>query len=308
MGRLEPNAGKILKMMEKKDVKGLIDALIQASKTECMRLHGTKMAESITEELIRIGKPSVSPLIKTMYSAHFSAREYIAYALGKIGEPAVDPLIWELKTKNRNVREYAAKILGLIGDKRAVEPLIKTLEDESSWVRDKAAWSLGEIGDKRAVKPLIQSLNDYADMRNATIEALGKISDKRAVKSLINALDDEYPQVRRCAVWALGQIGDERAVEPLFRVISDGKSYLTNTQSMGEENVKQQQMLGQQVDTVLTAAEALGTMGKLELKPLIQALGEDDPSAREAAEWTLCRSRREREKSNEQPKAYKTTQ
>ncbi|WXG41468.1 MAG: HEAT repeat domain-containing protein [Candidatus Freyarchaeum deiterrae] len=297
MGKLEPDAGKILKMMEKKDVKGLIGALIQASKPECTRLCGRKMAESITEEFVRIGKPAVGPLIKTLYSAHFEAREYIAEALAKIGEPAVDPLIWELRTKNRNVREYAAKILGRLGDKRAVEPLIKALEDDSSWIRDKAAWSLGELGDKKAVKPLIQSLTEYPDMRNATIEALGKLSDKRAVKPLINALDDEYPQVRRSAAWALGKIGDERAVEPLFRVISDGKSYLTNTQSMGEENVKQQQMLGQQVDTVLTAAEALGTMGKLELKPLIQALGEDDPSAREAAEWTLAQVKeRTREK------------
>ena len=287
MGRSEPNAGKILKMMEKKDVEGLISALVKFSKPDYTRLYGRKMAESIKEELIRIGKPAVSWLLLILKSKEYDARDYAAEALGRIGEPAVEPLIRALRNRNRYVREHAAKILGKIGDKRAVEPLISALNDKDGWVRDKAAWALGELGNKKAVKPLIQAQSEYPEMRSVTIEALGKIGDKRAVEPLISALDDEYPPIRKCAAWALGKIGDEKAVEPLFRVISDGKIYLTNTKSLGEEFVKSQPILVEQVDTVLTAAEALGTMGKLTLNPLVKALGEDDPSAREIAEWAL---------------------
>lgn len=287
MGKPEPNAGKILKMIEKKDVEGLITALIQVSKPDYTRLYGRKMAESITEELARIGKPAVNYLILTLRCKEYDAREYAAEALAKIGKPAVEPLIRALRNKNRYVREYAAKILGKIGDNKALEPLIATLRDKDSWVRDKAAWALGELGNKKAVKPLIQALNEYPDMRVVVIEALGKIGDSKAVEPIISALYDEYPPIRRCAAWALGQIGDERAVEPLFRVISDGKVYLTYPKLLGEENIRKEPVLREQVDTVLTAAEALNTMGKLTLTPLIKALGEDDPSARETAEWAL---------------------
>ncbi|MEM3594111.1 MAG: HEAT repeat domain-containing protein [Candidatus Jordarchaeaceae archaeon] len=287
MEKTVPNAGKILKMIEKKDVEGLVKVLIQVSRPDYTRLHGGKMAESITEELAKIGKPAVSYLILTLSCKESKTREHAAKALEKIGEPAVEPLIRALKNRNRYIREYAAEILGKIKDRRAVEPLLRTLKDKEESVREKAVWALGEIGDEKAVNPLLQSLKEQPALSTMIIEALGKIGNAKAVEPLIEALDDEYPPIRKCAAWALGKIRDGRAVEPLFRVIREGKNYLKYPASFGEEFVMKEPVLREQVETVLTAAEALYTMGKLTLDPLIKTLGEEDPSTRNTAEWTL---------------------
>jgi HEAT repeat protein len=106
-----------LKLMRKRDVKGLIKALsFQDSNVSWARM------------------------------VRFAA----AAALGEIGDArAVEPLVAALQ--DRTLREVAARALGQIGDARAVEPLLAALQDPEEEVRVAAVSALGEIMDARVV-------------------------------------------------------------------------------------------------------------------------------------------------------------
>jgi len=65
--------------------------------------------------------------------------------LVRLGRPAVGPLIKVLKDKETRVREKAARALGEIGDVAAVGPLTESLEDTESIVRKAAEEALDRI-------------------------------------------------------------------------------------------------------------------------------------------------------------------
>lgn len=113
--------------------------------------------------------------------------------LVKIGKPAIDPLIEALKDNNSSVRENAARTLGKIKDPMAVEPLSKALWDWNLEVRMTAAKALGSIGDKKAVEPLVDNLTDW-HFNQVVIEALLRIgwkpgSDMERIHALVAMRD-----------------------------------------------------------------------------------------------------------------------
>lgn len=132
--------------------------------------------------------------------------------LVRIEKPSVEPLIQALKDKySSDVQENAVEALGKIGDARAVKPLIQVLrKDKDSDMRRKAAWALGEIGDARVIKPLIQALKKDKDwyVPQWAAWALEKIG-KPAVEPLIQALKDKDEIVRENAAEALEEITEE---------------------------------------------------------------------------------------------------
>lgn len=204
------------------------------------------------DELVKIGKPAVDPLIKLLkckglYYQDYIGKASVVKALGEIGDPrAVDPIIRASKDKDENIRKESEKALGKIKDpvaeeaivqyfkqnymldelvkigKPAVETLIQFLEHKCKYMRERAAKSLGEIKDARAVEPLIQLLKDEdTGVRRESIKALGKIIDIRAVEPLIQTLQDEDRDVRMKSTEALGKIKDIRAIEPLIKILKD---------------------------------------------------------------------------------------
>ena len=99
--------------------------------------------------------------------------------LVKMGKPAVDPLINALKDKDSGIQGRAAEILGKIKDHRAIESLITALKDKDSGVQGRAAEALGEIGKPDAVEPLITALKDKdPSVRWEAAEALGEITEQ----------------------------------------------------------------------------------------------------------------------------------
>ena len=228
---------EIRQMKIKKDIEGLIKTMdssyseIRAEAAQALDKLDWKpkdskerdhylIARKQWDELIRLGKSSVEPLINAM-NKYYDLREATAKALVKIGAPAVEPLTRTLKVKDWDVRKRAAETLGNIGDARAVKPLIQTLRDKNFDVRDATAEALVKIG-KPAVEPLIQTLKDKDWLvRRKAAQALGNIGDTRAVESLIQALRDKIRYVRMDAAEALGKIGDERALEPLTQTLKD---------------------------------------------------------------------------------------
>jgi HEAT repeat protein len=171
---------------------------------------------------------AVRTLITILKDRNLNVRIKAAEELMKIGKPAVEPLIAALKGENAYVREFAAYTLGEIKDRSAVESLIVTLNDKKVSVREAGTRALGEIKDHRAVIPLIALLKDEdINTRKYATEALAKIRTP-AIKPLISVLNDEDAHVRVEAAVALGLIRSPRAIEPLNAALRDKDKKVRN--------------------------------------------------------------------------------
>lgn len=250
---------------------------------------GFTPGDKAIEELVKIGKPAVQPLIdlvqKNPYRGPVKSRA--CQVLGRIGDPvAVNALIALLNDRESYVKRDAADALGAIGDVHAIapliqglrdwennrycaealarigeasiEPLLAALDDPNRLTRGYAAKALGEIGNHRAVPRLIDVLSDLAEdiwVRRQAAEALGRIGDRRALLPLLQVLDVE--DVGISAAVGLGELGDPGALDPLVRVLNDTSQV---------ESEKGRIFWG-------CAARALGHIGDPgAIEPLIQAL------------------------------------
>jgi HEAT repeat protein len=152
------------------------DELIQQLKSEdlIVRLHVIKALGETKDAR------AVEPLIANLKDGKCGCMT--ANALVKIGKPSVGPLITALKDESPIARRNAAMALGKIKDASAVDPLIATLKDENPIVRRNAAMALGEIKDTSAVEPLSAALKDKSPVvrRNASI-ALKEMGKPEAV-------------------------------------------------------------------------------------------------------------------------------
>jgi hypothetical protein len=129
-------------------------------------------------------RPAIFEMIGEIYGVHYfiSAlkdpryRESALEQLTKIGKPAVEPLITALKEEDISVRIGAARALREIKDNRALEPLMVALKDGNASVRMWAAEALGEIKDNRTVEALMIAVKDEdPHVRIAAESALEKI-------------------------------------------------------------------------------------------------------------------------------------
>ena len=233
----------IKKLIERRDVKGLIKALKykDADVREFVALHLGEMRDA----------RAVDPLIQAMEDETFGIRCLAATALGKIGDTkAMAPLLQALNDKNENVRINATSALGGIKDIGVVDPLVHTLEDKNWQIRLQAKKSLDNLSWKprndiekvyyiiatpwdkwdelaRLGKPVVEILigalkDEYSLVQMNAAESLGEIGDARAVEPLIHALEGCYNvDVRKSVADALGKIGDTKATEPLIQALND---------------------------------------------------------------------------------------
>lgn len=164
---------------------------------------------------------NVSALIIALRTNDRRTHTLVVDDLVRIGRPAVEPLLAVLNDQNPNVRAGAARALGKIGDVRALDALVFRLRfDDDVEVRKSAVWAL-HIGGARAVGPLIEALRDPDEwVRFGAVIVLAKIGQP-AVLSLIGALKENRPVVRASAAETLGRIGDLRAAEPLSELLYD---------------------------------------------------------------------------------------
>ena len=223
-------------------------------------------------------KKDVAGLIKALgYPKDPGVRSAAAAALGQLRDPrAVEPLIAALD--DLPVRCVAAEALGQIGDPRAVEPLA-AFAGRGWLEHDRSIEALGAIGGPRAVELLVDDLMyPSAGMRKTAAEALDRLawspsSDEAAaaywaakrdvgkcasfgpaaVAPLALAAGDGDRHTREDAVAALGEIGDPRAVGPLIEALKEPKRYEYH-------------------DVPVAAVKALGLIGAPAVPPLIEAL------------------------------------
>ena len=169
---------KVDKLVEKRDVAGLVTLLQKTKKEEeqiaCIRAVGALKDQQ-----------AIEPLLKALQDYPLPVTFEAADALGAIGDPAMDAVIGLLQDGNVFEQTSMAMVVGRVREPRAVEPLLQALTASDSWVRRPAAWALGMIGNALAVDPLIQRLTDSdIPTRWMAIGALGKIGDARARDSL----------------------------------------------------------------------------------------------------------------------------
>lgn len=143
---------------------------------------GCGVSTAAMNNLVRIGSPSVDPLIGALRHPDSRIRYHSALALDSLAlggfkaQNAVPALIEALRDENPQVKNFAARSLGDIEDQRAVEPLIHALRDEDMGVRGDAASALGKLKDKRAIQPLLAMLKEKKQNYQFAIEALREIT------------------------------------------------------------------------------------------------------------------------------------
>jgi HEAT repeat protein len=122
---------------------------------------------------------------------------------------------------------------------------------------------------KKLFEEYLEKLKDQnPDVRSRAAQELADIGDKKAVPQLINALGDKDKRVRWRVVYALGDFG-EGGSEEAFNALA------THLKTEPDWNVRR--------IIVMTFRH----WGKMPLKPLIEALGDESPYVRRYAAMTL---------------------
>jgi HEAT repeat protein len=175
------------------------------------------------QALVKIGKPSVRPLLESLgvWNGIADNGFLVAEILGDIKDTACVPgLIDIVQSGSHITRPYAARALGLMGDHRAVDVLTAALSSKVPALARESAEALGRLDDRRAAGPLCSALrSDDPEVRMAAAGALGHAGDSASVGPLLDALDDPVMDVVRNAATALGKVGDPRSAGPLFRMM-----------------------------------------------------------------------------------------
>jgi HEAT repeat protein len=188
-----------------------------------------------------------------------------------------------------------------MNDKRALEPLIRLLaSDTDCGSRGNVAKALGKIGDEKAMDALIESLNDTETfVRRESATALGKLKNKKAVDPLIKLLKDPVYKVRADAATALKEIGDDRAVAPMIEVLDSrgggwywSADFFIKAAILKFKSRKTVELLieafgSENIGIKQPAAETVAKMGNIALKPLVQALEDEDIEVRYYAAKSL---------------------
>lgn len=125
---------------------------------------------------IEVSKQEIETLIAKLGGFLMNESSSAKDELVKIGKPAVLPLINALNDKKKET--YAAWALGDIGDKRAIDPLIKCIET-SDPITVVVVQSLGKFkDDEKAKQALEKLLNLEGEDNNVVIEVVGKILEQ----------------------------------------------------------------------------------------------------------------------------------
>jgi HEAT repeat protein len=156
------------------------------------------------ESLGQIGSPRAIPhLIEALRWQH--VRWFAERALVKIGRPSVEPLIAALQNEDPAVREAVVVALGEIGDATAVPTLIRLLTVPEEEIRAAATRSLGLLKAPQAVGPLLEA-KEKGLATFEYFEALGRIGGEAALHEILAAIESaRYASQTWQALAAIGE-------------------------------------------------------------------------------------------------------
>lgn len=190
------------KLENKADARSMVEAELITE--------GNYLDKMNIEEIIEKG--DIKGLIDALDSPkNYSARNAL-WNQHKQGDPKVkEALISAMSHKSAKVRAQSIQLLKepSIGlkDLNVLNLLIQALQDESADVRYESAYALADIRSAKATRPLMELLDDESEpVREYVVYALGEISDPQAVDALKKRVPNETERVRMRIGHALKKI------------------------------------------------------------------------------------------------------
>ncbi len=151
--------------------------------------------------------------------------------------------------------------------------LIESLKEGDKWMRQDAARELGKFKDTQSLQALIFALNDrLPSVTEFAAQTLGYYEDSNAIEPLIQAMKNGGSALRSTCIEALANIGSKKAIEALIMNMMESAMIREHTiYALEYRDVK-----------------SLGNHYDLEaMKPLIDALNDEDYAKRESAAYVL---------------------
>jgi HEAT repeat protein len=221
-GRAEPAVPFLIRMLGDTE-KFYFDGFIEGRMTGGSRSGGDEAAEA----LVRIGEPSLQPLIAALDTqADPLVRWGAAGALGKINDGrSVEPLIRALADKDESVARAAAWSLGHMKVQGIAEVLYARLTDRAPAVAEGVLAALAQQGDARVLSLLTGRLKGSdLNSRLSALTLLGWLKSPESFQPISTALRDADPRIRKAAADSLGELKDRRALAGLVQLLEDSES------------------------------------------------------------------------------------
>jgi HEAT repeat protein len=236
------------------------------------QLSDSSKREHAARDLIGLDTDAVPVLIEALQTRDQNLLAIYEQILARI--PSASPaLIQVLGTAHPILRARAADILGVRKDGPAAAALLDALKGEFYTVRARAAIALGRIGDTKTIEPLLLALKDPEDdVRIGACLGLGYFKDPSTFDEITNVLlDDPKIEVRQAAAKALGNTGHPAAVPLLMEALRDPFWWYEREMQAGD------------------LLDAIEKMGSVVVKPLIEALKDNEGAVRKHAALLLGR-------------------
>jgi HEAT repeat protein len=220
--------------------------------------------------LSELGDPAAAPvLVKALADQDNRVQQNAAIALGRVGEPAIDAVLPALRDGNPSVRwhailavkEIAAKLEANARLQPAIDPLAAALKDSDDSIRIAAAEALKRIGVSASQKIAALLNAEGATARAAAAALLTELEPDmaHAYQRIRYARDlkDRDPMVRSLAAQALGSVGNAETADALVAALKDADAAVRRN-----------------------ATNALAQIGESAITPLMNALNDEQPTAR----------------------------
>ncbi|MFQ3581109.1 HEAT repeat domain-containing protein [Chloracidobacterium validum] len=193
-------------------------------------------------------QPTLDALLRRLDSENrFSARWWLARAIGTFGETARESAVKRARSKQPRLRADAMRVLGWLPPNPESRTVLReALADADAQVRSAAVEALGRLGDVAALAPLLArqageftvTLDELADallacgdpgrnllrqavtrsdaaVRAVLLQRLGEDGNPDVLPLLLDAIRDASPVVRRAARLGLERQSDDRAAQAL---------------------------------------------------------------------------------------------
>jgi HEAT repeat protein len=179
---------------------------------------------SATEALIRVGEPSIAPILQRLkVETDVDVRLSLVNLLGDLRNGEAFALLIHILDSEHdiNVASSIVSSLGKYRDAAALPHLVRMLRvRDDLWLKFHVVEALGEIGDRTAL-PAVLPLYAEKSLRKPVLEAIGKIADVGTVNFLLKILQEEE-KLNLTALRALVRIAE--ADKP--RVVEQAERHL----------------------------------------------------------------------------------
>jgi len=219
----------VQKLIEKRDIKGLIKAL--KHKKSIVRCN-------VLKALGILNDPSLIPyIIKSLDDPDTYTKIEAIKSLGKYGNPEALPALIPLLSKKIDIiiKFAVVETLGDIKDPSTRSILIDLIRQNQSSTSliEIASVSLAKLNDSKTIPTLLNDLKNLKgnSEKNKIIRknfsiAFGAIKDPIAIPYLLEFLKDPEEQVRIYATIALGEIGDKSTILKIIEMVNDSDRWV----------------------------------------------------------------------------------